>query len=75
MPKERMVRKNQVAHVLAERQLLSEARGRSPWIVALHYSFQDARNLYMVLDFLPGGDLMGLLIEKVCLCTTLVCPQ
>ena len=67
MMKENMIRKNQVSHVLAERQLLTEAHNRSSsseWIVTLHYSFQDAHNLYMVLDFLPGGDLMGLLIEK-----------
>lgn len=66
MAKENMVRKNQVVHALAERHLLTEAyQHKSPWIVALHYSFQDRSHLYQVLDFLPGGDLMGLLIEKV----------
>lgn len=29
----------------------------SPLIVNLHCAFQDQRNLYMVLDFMPGGDL------------------
>jgi len=30
---------NQVQHVLAERDLLSQAN--NPWVVKLHYSFQD----------------------------------
>ena len=27
----------------------------------LHYSFQDARYLYMVMDYMPGGDLVNLM--------------
>eukprot|EP00742_Colponemidia_sp_Colp-10_P000643 GILJ01000701.1.p1 GENE.GILJ01000701.1~~GILJ01000701.1.p1 ORF type:complete len:427 (-),score=46.83 GILJ01000701.1:403-1683(-) len=27
------------------------------WVVNLHYTFQDSRNLYYVMDFMPGGDL------------------
>ncbi|XP_041348111.1 citron Rho-interacting kinase-like isoform X2 [Gigantopelta aegis] len=33
----------------------------SPWITHLHYAFQDAVNLYLVMDFHPGGDLLSLL--------------
>lgn len=39
MIKEAMVRKNQVGHVRAERDVLAVAD--NPWIVTLHYSFQD----------------------------------
>lgn len=46
----------------AERDILTESEDR--WIVTLHYSFQDNRNLYMVMEFLPGGDLMGLLMKE-----------
>ncbi len=28
------------------------------------FSSQDAKNLHMVMEYLPGGDLMGLLIKK-----------
>jgi len=34
--------------------------------VELHFSFQDENNLYLLMEFLPGGDLMALLM-KVCL--------
>ena len=34
------------------------------WIVQLNTSFQDKHNLYLVMEYLPGGDLMGMLIEK-----------
>ena len=33
----------------------------SEWIVKLHYAFQDHRFLYMVMEYLPGGDLVGLM--------------
>jgi len=62
MVKEAMVRKNQVGHVRAERDVLSIAD--NPWIVKLQNTFQDDLNLYMVMEFLPGGDLMTLLIKE-----------
>jgi serine/threonine kinase 38 len=43
---------------------LTETRDEDSWIVTLHYSFQDQRNLYMVMEYLPGGDLMGLLMKE-----------
>ena len=39
MVKDQMVVKNQVGHVRAERDILSEAN--NPWLVKLQYSFQD----------------------------------
>merc|ERR1719456_708855 len=30
----------------------------------MFYSFQDAENLYLVMEFLPGGDVMTLLMKK-----------
>jgi len=35
----------------------------SPWIVALHYSFQDSTTLYLIMEFLAGGDMMTMLIK------------
>ena len=62
MIKEAMVLKNQVSHVRAERNIL--ATSDTSWLVELHYSFQDAHNLYLVMEFLPGGDLMALLMKE-----------
>ena len=62
MRKTAMVAKNQVAHVRAERDMLSAATDDN--IVMLYDSFQDKENLYMVLEFLPGGDLMSLLVKE-----------
>lgn len=57
-----VLKRNQVAHVKAERDILAEADNE--WVVKLYYSFQDRDNLYFVMDYVPGGDLMGLLIKK-----------
>ena len=43
----------QVAHVRAERDILVEAD--NPWVVKMYYSFQDPHNLYLIMEFLPGG--------------------
>lgn len=39
------------------------AESDSPWIVQLYYSFQDSLHLYLIMEFLPGGDLMTMLIK------------
>jgi serine/threonine protein kinase len=52
----------QVEHVKAERDALSIVQ--SPFIVTLFYSFQDDDYLYLVMEYLPGGDIMTLLIRK-----------
>ncbi|TNN59214.1 Serine/threonine-protein kinase LATS1 [Liparis tanakae] len=53
--------RNQVAHVKAERDILAEADNE--WVVRLYYSFQDKDNLYFVMEYIPGGDMMSLLIR------------
>lgn len=62
MKKTEMICKNQVAHVLAEKNILAIAKNN--WIVELKCSFQDEKFLYLVMEFLQGGDLMTLLMEK-----------
>ncbi|KAF9949809.1 Serine/threonine-protein kinase [Modicella reniformis] len=56
-----MFKKDQLAHVKAERDVLAESE--SPWVVQLYYSFQDSLYLYLIMEFLPGGDLMTMLIK------------
>ena len=61
MRKEDMLKKNQLMHVRTEREIMTSS---NEWIVKLKYSFQDEYYLYLVMDFLPGGDLMNLLMKK-----------
>ncbi|KAK4768922.1 hypothetical protein SAY86_027072 [Trapa natans] len=62
LKKSEMVKKGQVEHVQAERNLLVEVA--SHYIVKLYYSFQDAEYLYLIMEYLPGGDMMNLLIRE-----------
>jgi len=64
MKKEMMILKNQVGHVRAEREALAKASSENRWLTSLYYSFTDDTHLYMVMEFLPGGDLMSLLIKE-----------
>ncbi|KAL6768995.1 hypothetical protein ACKKBG_A17060 [Auxenochlorella protothecoides x Auxenochlorella symbiontica] len=62
LKKAEMVRRGQVDHVRAERNVLAEVRHRA--VVRLLCSFQDEEMLYLVMEYMPGGDLMTLLIRQ-----------
>ncbi|KAM1173894.1 hypothetical protein FF1_026517 [Malus domestica] len=68
LKKSEMLSRGQVEHVRAERNLLAEVA--SHCIVKLYYSFQDAEYLYLVMEYLPGGDMMTLLIREESLTET-----
>jgi len=57
--KERIVKMKQVEHTNNEQQMLSSVQ--HPFIINLWGVFQDAGSLYMVMDFVPGGELFTLL--------------
>lgn len=57
--KERVVRMKQVEHTNSEREMLE--RVRHPFLVNLWGTFKDSKNLYMVMDFVSGGELFSLL--------------
>ncbi len=65
-----MLQRSQIAHVRAERDVLAKSTGGGgshsscPWITQLYSSFQDACQLYLVMEYLPGGDLMSLLMKR-----------
>ena len=44
---------------MAERNVLASAD--CPYVVKLYYSFQSTRRLYLVMEFVHGGDLLTLL--------------
>ncbi|KAK9267981.1 hypothetical protein L1049_010418 [Liquidambar formosana] len=62
LKKSEMLRRGQVEHVKAERNLLAEVD--SACIVKLYCSFQDEEFLYLIMEYLPGGDMMTLLMRK-----------
>ena len=57
-----LLQKNQIKHTRDEQDFLSKIK--SNWIVELKCSFQEGDFLFLVMEFLPGGDLMNLLILK-----------
>ncbi|KAF9012670.1 kinase-like domain-containing protein [Cyathus striatus] len=57
--KEKIVKMKQVEHTNNEQHMLEAVQ--HPFIINLWGSFQDAGNLYMVMDFVPGGELFSLL--------------
>jgi serine/threonine protein kinase len=53
--KDTIIERNQVAHTKAERSILEKIQ--HPFIVNLNYAFQTPEKLYMILDFINGGEL------------------
>jgi Protein kinase domain len=76
-----------IENVLAERNILKRL-GRHPFVVAMHCSFQTKEKLFIIMDFLAGGELFlrlgreGIFLEKTVrsiewhsgrLCAKIVC--
>uniref|UniRef100_A0A8C4XKT7 Citron Rho-interacting kinase n=1 Tax=Falco tinnunculus TaxID=100819 RepID=A0A8C4XKT7_FALTI len=59
MSKESLLAQENVSFFEEERSVLSQST--SPWIPQLQYAFQDKKNLYLVMEYHPGGDLLSLL--------------
>ena len=55
MSKAKIIDKKSERSIKYERDLL--AKIHHPFIVNMHYAFQDKENLYLVMDLLNGGDL------------------
>jgi tRNA A-37 threonylcarbamoyl transferase component Bud32 len=55
LKKENIVKMKQVEHTLNERKILSSID--FPFIVKLSYAFKDTSNLYMVLEYVSGGEM------------------
>ncbi|EFQ99107.1 AGC/NDR protein kinase [Nannizzia gypsea CBS 118893] len=61
--KSEMLLNCQEGHLRAERDFLV-ASNKSQWIVPLISSFQDKHNLYLIMDYMVGGDFLSLLMRK-----------
>jgi hypothetical protein len=56
LQKRKVVARNQVEHTKAERSVLARMK-HIPFIVNVHYAFQTDESLFLVLDFVQGGEL------------------
>ncbi|XP_025829479.1 rho-associated protein kinase 2 isoform X2 [Agrilus planipennis] len=54
-----LIKRSDSAFFWEERHIMAHAR--SEWIVQLHFAFQDSKHLYMVMDYMPGGDIVNLM--------------
>lgn len=64
MSKARVVSKKSVHSVMNERKLLANLR--HPFLVNMHFAFQNNQNLYLIMDLMSGGDLrFHLGVQKV----------
>ena len=52
----------QIAFYEEEKDIMAKAT--SEWLTSLNCSFQDQENLYLVMEFHPGGDLLSLLSRR-----------
>ncbi|PGH23320.1 AGC/AKT protein kinase [Polytolypa hystricis UAMH7299] len=58
LSKKVIIQKKEVAHTLGERNILVRtAMTHSPFIVGLKFSFQTPTDLYLVTDYMSGGEL------------------
>ncbi|KAK4979441.1 hypothetical protein LTR28_004595 [Elasticomyces elasticus] len=58
LSKKVIVQKKEIAHTIGERNILVRtAMTESPFIVGLKFSFQTPQDLYLVTDYMSGGEL------------------
>ena len=62
MSKARIIAKKSIGSVMGERMLLGKLR--HPFIVNMRSAFQDREHLYLVLDYVEGGDLRFHLCQR-----------
>ncbi|KAL4927574.1 serine/threonine-protein kinase [Aspergillus undulatus] len=59
MSKKLLFKLDEIRHILTERDILTAAK--SEWLVKLLYAFQDETQIYLAMEFVPGGDFRTLL--------------
>lgn len=72
LKKAQVVKMKQIEHTNDERRMLN--RVRHPFLVTLWGTWQDSRNLYMVMDFVEGGELFSLLRKSQVSSALCPCP-
>mmetsp|Transcript_32145 Transcript_32145/g.70140 ORF Transcript_32145/g.70140 Transcript_32145/m.70140 type:complete len:357 (-) Transcript_32145:250-1320(-) len=57
LKKSEIIRLKQVEHVISEKAILSSVK--HPFIIQLHATYQNPENLYMLLEYVPGGEIFS----------------
>lgn len=74
LKKQQVVKMKQIEHTNDERKMLQ--RVKHPFLITLWGTFQDSKNLYMVMDFIEGGELFSLLRKSQVFTLSLtLCPN
>ena len=60
LDKGHIIKEKKVKYVNIEKDTLNRLKNH-PGVIRLHYTFQDERSLYFVLDICTGGELLGVL--------------
>lgn len=66
LKKAQVVKMKQIEHTNDERKMLQ--RCKHPFLITLWGTWQDSKNLYMVMDFIEGGELFSLLRKSQVSC-------
>lgn len=60
--KQQVVKSQLVGHIKAEKRLMAECD--SPFLVRLHAAFQDTTHLYLLMEFVQGGELFTFMRKR-----------
>lgn len=66
LKKSDMIAKNQVTNVKSERAIMM-VQSDKPYVAKLYATFQNKDNLFLVMEYLPGGDLAKLIKMMGCI--------